>query len=275
MKKFFSLILLLDVTKTRKVLLLPTLFVRDTPIKTSKEIILSFSRNMMKGEGDIVRHVGLFGYSLSFSQSYIDEFSYPVENLAVDLRDGVRLARLVELLSSSQDLSESLRVPAVSRLQKLHNVGLVLKKVYGVGKSLSTQPNSQSVSDDSIMIVSEAKNIVDGDRDKTLYILWKILYKFESRMPLDPTKILLEVASIEGNKGWRKSIYSEEEALTLAVRVNMKISEVRGRSESGEGPDNLAVAGALLKWVDAIASQYGKMSNHNSNSNTYIRIIAF
>ena len=46
------------------------------------------------------------------------------------MRDGVRLARLMELLTHTGGLSESLRVPAVSRLQKLHNVSLVIKRMH-------------------------------------------------------------------------------------------------------------------------------------------------
>lgn len=52
--------------------------------------------------------------------------------IQVDLRDGVRLARLMELLTHTGDISAALRVPAVSRLQKLHNVGLVFKKFKGI-----------------------------------------------------------------------------------------------------------------------------------------------
>lgn len=44
----------------------------------------------------------------------------------------MRLARLIELLTHTGDISNALRVPAVSRLQKLHNVGLVFKKFDGV-----------------------------------------------------------------------------------------------------------------------------------------------
>jgi abnormal spindle-like microcephaly-associated protein len=44
----------------------------------------------------------------------------------------VRLARLMELLTHTGDISTALRVPAVSRLQKLHNVGLVFKKFKGI-----------------------------------------------------------------------------------------------------------------------------------------------
>lgn len=46
-----------------------------------------------------------------------DEFEFHVSNLAVDLRDGVRLTRLVEVVTGEWGLTSGLRVPAVSRLQ--------------------------------------------------------------------------------------------------------------------------------------------------------------
>lgn len=46
-----------------------------------------------------------------------DEFDFHVGNLAVDLRDGVRLTRLMEVVTGEWGLAVGLRVPAVSRLQ--------------------------------------------------------------------------------------------------------------------------------------------------------------
>ena len=54
-------------------------------------------------------------YRVAFVQSYVDEFDYTVKNLSLDLRDGVRLARLLEILTGEFDLSSLLRVPAVDR----------------------------------------------------------------------------------------------------------------------------------------------------------------
>ena len=46
-----------------------------------------------------------------------DEFDLTVSNLAVDLRDGVRLMRLMEVLTGEWGLASVVRMPAVSRLQ--------------------------------------------------------------------------------------------------------------------------------------------------------------
>lgn len=50
-------------------------------------------------------------------RSGTDEFDFHVSNLAVDLRDGVRLTRLMEVVTGEWGLATGLRVPAVSRLQ--------------------------------------------------------------------------------------------------------------------------------------------------------------
>ena len=47
------------------------------------------------GEGDLIRHLGFLGYKLTYSQSSDQEYDYNTTNLATDLRDGVRLCRMV------------------------------------------------------------------------------------------------------------------------------------------------------------------------------------
>ncbi|CAN0333409.1 unnamed protein product, partial [Hapterophycus canaliculatus] len=72
----------------------------------------------LHGEGDFVRHLKKMGYVVTHVQSYIaDEFDFHVSNLAIDLRDGVRLTRLMEVVTGEWGLATGLRVPAVSRLQ--------------------------------------------------------------------------------------------------------------------------------------------------------------
>ncbi len=115
--KFLSLVLLLDSGRCANLLPVTTLFVRESIYKSSKDVLTSFCRCFMRGEGDLVRHLALIGYKVRFTQVFVDEFDYPVANLAVDLRDGVRLARLMDLLTKSVRFTKQLRVPAGSRLQ--------------------------------------------------------------------------------------------------------------------------------------------------------------
>ena len=46
------------------------------------------------------------GFAVSHVQQPLDEFNYAVTNLAVDLRDGVRLMRLIELQTKDFTLQQ-------------------------------------------------------------------------------------------------------------------------------------------------------------------------
>ena len=178
---------------------------QDSGIRSSKDVLTNLCRCLLKGEGDIVRHLQLIGYTLTYSQTFVDEYDYPVKNLALDLRDGVRLVKVYELLTGSKVLTDQvrvivritaciailltlifffqLRVPAVSRLQKLHNVSLILNTLY---KGADVRPNP--------------KQIVDGQRDVTLALLWRLLYEFELRMLIQPDRVVEEVQTIRRSR---------------------------------------------------------------------------
>jgi len=54
-------------------------------------MLLAFSRDYLRGEGDVTRHLSYFGYIVTHVQTALDEYDYAVSNLAVDLRDGLKL----------------------------------------------------------------------------------------------------------------------------------------------------------------------------------------
>ena len=93
-------------------------------------------------------------------------------------------------------------MPAVSRLQKLHNVSLILSAIYSADEA-RPQP----------------KQIVDGHREGTLMLLWKLLYTFELRMLIQPARVAEEIKAIRRSKKWRRSVYSRDEAEQLSVKV--------------------------------------------------------
>lgn len=55
------------------------------------------------------------------------------------------LRRTVELLTHSWDLSRRLRLPAISRLQKMHNVGLALQALRSRGVQLEDERGERRV----------------------------------------------------------------------------------------------------------------------------------
>lgn len=55
--------------------------------------------------GDVTKHLGYLGVRFSFQQAAIEEFDYAVTQLSADLKDGIRLCRLAELLTGKSALS--------------------------------------------------------------------------------------------------------------------------------------------------------------------------
>jgi abnormal spindle-like microcephaly-associated protein len=78
-----------------------------------------FSSRLLANVGDIGKHLRRLGYVLTHKQTYLDEYNFAFKNLAIDLRDGVRLTKLMEVILLREDLAALLRVPAISRLQKV------------------------------------------------------------------------------------------------------------------------------------------------------------
>ncbi|CAH0701318.1 unnamed protein product [Spodoptera exigua] len=204
LKKFFMLVFFLDQAKQRKLISHdPCLFCRNAVCKESREIIIRFTRELIAGIGDITKHLRPLGYVVSHKQSYLDEYKYAVHNIALDIRDGVRLTKVMEIILMKDGLLRQLRTPAISRLQKIHNVQVALN----------------ALKDANFVIVGEitSNDIADGHREKTLSLLWQIIHVF--RAPL------FERAANVIQTWWRKKYEvivekRREEERILQERVN-------------------------------------------------------
>nr|CAD7446462.1 unnamed protein product [Timema bartmani] len=169
LKKLLNLVFFLDQAKTRKLIAHdPCLFCKNSHFKSSKEMLLEFSREFLAGTGYIIKHLSYLGYHVSHKQTFLDEFDYAVTSLAIDLRDGIRLTRVMEIILQDCSLSVKLRTPPISILQKIHNVDVALSALHKAGFQLSCD--------------IAAKDIVEGHKEKTLSLLWQLIYKF--RAPL-------------------------------------------------------------------------------------------
>uniref|UniRef100_A0A1A8UL38 Asp (Abnormal spindle)-like, microcephaly associated n=1 Tax=Nothobranchius furzeri TaxID=105023 RepID=A0A1A8UL38_NOTFU len=169
LKKLLLLVCFLDRAKESRLIEHdPCLFCLDAEFKATKDLLLAFSRDFLSGEGILPRHLSYLGLPVSHVQTPLNEFSFAVNNLAVDLKCGIRLVRVMELLVQDWSLSAKLRLPAISRLQKVHNVDLALQVLTRKGIDLKDEHGA----------VIESRDIVDGHREKTLSLLWKILFSF-------------------------------------------------------------------------------------------------
>jgi ElaB/YqjD/DUF883 family membrane-anchored ribosome-binding protein len=93
----------------------PLLFCADAPVKSSGAAVLQLLFSSMHGEGDLLRHLGFLGYRVSHTQHPTCEFDYATTNLAVDLRDGVRLCKLVSVLTADRAVLDAAHIPAGAR----------------------------------------------------------------------------------------------------------------------------------------------------------------
>lgn len=172
------------------------LFVPSSPFKSSAELLQALVRILLPSCGHITKQLSHLDCHLSYKQHQLQEYDYQMSNLAVDLRDGVRLTKIVEVLfftsghpgsdledqteltlntgevlslhGDSEDLplSKQLKYPCVSRAAKVFNVQIALSALQAV-------KGSGVVLDDL-----RAEDIVDGYQEKTIALLWGLVSKW-------------------------------------------------------------------------------------------------
>ncbi|KAL5105205.1 Abnormal spindle-like microcephaly-associated protein [Taenia crassiceps] len=199
-KRCLTLIWLLDQAKMKRILRLdPCLFNISAPVKSSVEVCQSLGRVYLSRETNLARSLAVLGANLSVVQKPLDEFDFTVTNLAVDLRDGLRLVKLADLLlpdaqtifpTHSGSLMSLVRFPAISRLQKIHNVQLALS-------AFGTVAGRRGLCTAAGKPITE-RDIVNGHRAKTLSLLWFILLRFQVTALLDPPALRSEIFHLTG-----------------------------------------------------------------------------
>ncbi|XP_062987736.1 abnormal spindle-like microcephaly-associated protein homolog [Elgaria multicarinata webbii] len=239
LKKLLLLVCFLDRAKLSRIIDHdPCLFCTNAEFKSSKQILLAFSRDFLSGEGDLSRHLGFLGFPVNHIQMPLDEFDFAITNLAVDLQCGIRLVRALELLSSNWSLSKKLRVPAISRLQKMHNVNIVLQVLKDHGIQLK----------DECGAAIDAKDIVDRHREKTFALLWKIVFAFQVNVALDVDQLKEEIEFLNNLHAVKAK------TAALESYVASKLRKDRSSFYSPESySENVKL---LMDWVNAVCRSY-------------------
>ncbi|KAK5102262.1 hypothetical protein LTR70_000048 [Exophiala xenobiotica] len=232
------------------------LFRRNATFKSSAVAGQTLMRLINPAVGDSLRALRQLGYEVYHEQQAIEEVSYRIENIAVDLRDGAVLTRLVELLlykTSSKELgrahegdattvcmpegetlligahntwplSHHLKVPCVSRATKVWNVQVALAAL-GHVKGIS-----KFVEDVS------AEDIVDGHREKTIKLLWALVGRY----------------GLVGIVDW-------DDLKQEVRRLNASFEEDLDEVDASDEKDVQAQCEYLLKaWTRAVAASKGE-----------------
>ncbi|NWX40003.1 ASPM protein, partial [Steatornis caripensis] len=266
LKKLLLLVCFLDCAKqSRMIDHDPCLFCKDAEFKASKDLLLAFSRDFLSGEGDLSRHLGFLGLPVSHIQTPLDEFDFAVTNLAVDLQCGIRLVRTMELLTKNWSLSKQLRVPAISRLQKMHNVDIVLNVLKERGICLKDESGKaeesglfyehQRISAHFSYLFYltgasiDSRDIVDRHRERTLVLLWKIVFAFQ-------VDVFLNVDQLKEEIEFLKNAYNRKKKLNT-LKTFPNCCRVQEDTSSNSSPQSYSEnVKLLMAWVNAVCGFY-------------------
>ena len=124
----------------------------------------------LAGQGNISRRLQSITKSdVTHVQYPLDDFNYQITNLAIDMRDGIRLTKLVEILSGREDYSQHLRWPAISHTHRIHNLGIALTAIQNERINLCADDGTSVTADD----------IETGVREKTFLVLWLLISRWK------------------------------------------------------------------------------------------------
>jgi hypothetical protein len=225
LERVFTAIVLLDRLRVEMLCgdSLP-LFQTSAPVKSTKDILVSFCKRFLRSEKNILKHLSSLGFCPAYAQSEFDEFPFALSDFDSDLRDGIRLTFLVNKLSRRKGTGRIidpslLRIPAISRLQKLHNNGLLLQALLPRG----------------VVVPFDEKSLVDGSRESLVLLLALLCFEFESQFVLSEEAILKEIARIDIS-----AVVREDSADLTGTASEIQLSKYRR---------------LLLCWVRVIAAQ--------------------
>ena len=160
------LVFFLDEAKTRDLLTGdPVLFEKTSQVKSSQDMLISLCQDCFAKQRSILNHLEYEGISVSHVQEPLDEYNFRVRNFAVDLKDGVCLAKMMDIVTKGCNILSSLRLPADSRKHKMYNVRLALAALRQLGV-----PNISDIT---------PAHVVDAHQPRIIQLVWSTILFFE------------------------------------------------------------------------------------------------
>ncbi|XP_071737666.1 uncharacterized protein [Rutidosis leptorrhynchoides] len=228
LKKFLLLVLILDRAKSQSSLPIiygidgldggsPLLFTSRATIKSSCQVISDFlSPDVMHGVGNLLTQLTIIGYMVSYQQNPLVKYAFKVTDLFNDLRDGVVLCRVIQLLQHDPSILKKVAVPSDDQKKNLVNCEICLKYLKQIGVALCDEDGTEIIAED----------IVNGDKELIICLLWNIF-------------IHLQLPLLVNNK-----LISDEIAVIRGTDAQMLPGTTSGHLEM------------LLEWIKAICNKY-------------------
>lgn len=163
-KRMIILVKLLDFAKFRSGNTTPLLFLKKSSVKSTREILRRLHGAIVLDAKEFPRCLKRMDLRLEYVQQPLEEYFHtPVTNLPGDLSDGVRLARLVEMVSDVPHgkFLDQMHTWPVSRSQRTRNIDVCLRIL----------TKSQVLEDREI----SARSIEMGVRDPILRLLDRLM----------------------------------------------------------------------------------------------------
>eukprot|EP00890_Picochlorum_soloecismus_P004000 jgi/Picsp_1/4600/NSC_01970-R1_asp (abnormal spindle)- microcephaly associated len=189
-------------------------------VRTSEQAVQLCIGTMLK-KSDIKRYLKYFKYSVSYCQAPRCSISMRVENVCTDLRDGMKLCKLAEVLTERCAFSKEARYPCDKRKDRIHNVSVALS-------CLGFETGDEEA--------NETKKIVDGDRRATMSLLWSSFLVYDLPKLLNVKSIMLEVDLIGSADSTITVEGVVDDAVALYLETQLRSREVR----------------AVILWVYAV-----------------------
>lgn len=137
------------------------------------------------GEGNIIKHLALFQYELRHADESLSRFDFKISNLATDLRDGIRLSKLVDTWDRGSNLLSAMKYPAITRADMCMN----MKAIFRYLKS------------NEMAFICRPEDIVDGHREKTLAFLWSLAFHYRIYDMVNSEELKQETQDIASRTG--------------------------------------------------------------------------
>lgn len=249
------------------------LFATASPHKSSTTALQALTNQLLPSTGDIMRPLNHLDCQLYYKQHNLQDHEFHINNLAVDLRDGVILTRLAELflypsalqLSSGLELdtttlmtetkvenewplSQLLKIPCTSRATKVFNTQIALK---ALGEIKEVKHTLKDIC---------AEDIVDGHREKTISLLWGLVGKWGLTELIDWDDVRNEITRLQKKASSRPDSAQEEGKLPNLESTSRKEMLVRWASIlaqlKGLHLDNLSTSFADGRIFEGIIDEY-------------------
>ena len=225
---------------------LPPLMPPHARRATCAEVLQDVLAPSLVGEGDVIRHLRMTAsYELECCRAKETESGGPSGQLWSDMRnslagvltDGVRLLKLVELLSGEHALGTYARRPAKNRADRLYNTEVALHAAAAAGM-LSTTCTCERIE-------LAAASVVDNHREGTVNIVAE-LFEDGHLASICPLSLLREQAEFGRLHEDRKTLCRK---LVQGALKHLQSSRNRGKMEplQIDGDDD---NGNESKWAD-------------------------